>query len=82
MNFYRPTDGVNDWRPVLADPVKHGKREWSARTLAFCWESAEGLPPKRRTADPSNSVRAEGEWQAQWGNPKGGRKSEAILTSI
>ncbi|MGH7925887.1 MAG: DUF6946 family protein, partial [Candidatus Binatus sp.] len=30
----------------LADPRKQWKSGFSARTLAQCWESANGLPPE------------------------------------
>jgi hypothetical protein len=34
----------DDWRQYLADPVKHWKSGYSARTLAYCWEAADGFP--------------------------------------
>jgi hypothetical protein len=34
------------WRSLLADPVKHWKIGYSARTLAHCWEAVDGLPPE------------------------------------
>ncbi|HSS65339.1 MAG TPA: hypothetical protein VLS27_12970 [Gammaproteobacteria bacterium] len=40
------TNGPNDWRVLLADPVKHWRIGYSARTLAHCWESAVGFPPE------------------------------------
>jgi hypothetical protein len=44
MNFYIPTDGPSSWQALLGDPVKHWKMGRSARTLAYCWESAKGFP--------------------------------------
>ncbi len=41
-----PTDGVQDWRKRLADPVKHWQTGYSAKTLAHAWEDAAGLPPE------------------------------------
>jgi hypothetical protein len=38
------TSGPNDWQTLLADPVKHWKAGYSARTLAHCWEAADGFP--------------------------------------
>ncbi len=46
MNFYIPTDGPTAWQALLGDPVKHWKTGRSARTLAYCWESAKGFPPE------------------------------------
>ena len=40
------TSGPEDWQVLLADPAKHWKRGYSARTLAHCWEGSEGLPPE------------------------------------
>jgi hypothetical protein len=44
MNFYIPTDGPSSWQALLGDPIKHWKTGRSARTLAYCWESANGFP--------------------------------------
>ena len=41
LNF---TSGPDDWKAPLADPEKHWRTGYSARTLAHCWEAAEGLP--------------------------------------
>ncbi len=40
------TSGPNDWQNLLADPVKHWKTGYSARSFAHCWEAAEGFPPE------------------------------------
>lgn len=40
------TSGPEDWQALLADPVKHWRTGYSARTLAYCWEAAEGFPPE------------------------------------
>ncbi|MBR1296632.1 DUF6946 family protein [Bradyrhizobium sp. AUGA SZCCT0042] len=44
--IYSPTVGAESWQSLLADPVKHWRTGYSARTLAHCWEAAEGLPPE------------------------------------
>jgi hypothetical protein len=44
--FYIPTSGVQSWQALLADPVKQWRTGYSARTLAHCWEAADGLPPE------------------------------------
>jgi len=51
------TRGPEDWRPHLADPNRHWKTGYSARTLAHCWEAADGFPPEvanvaNRAAEP------------------------------
>lgn len=40
------TAGPQDWQALLADPQKHWRTGFSARTLAHCWEAAQGLPPE------------------------------------
>ena len=40
------TSGPGDWQALLADPVKHWRPGYSARTLAYCWEAADGFPPE------------------------------------
>lgn len=46
MTFYIPTEGPASWQALLGDPDKHWKTGRSARTLAYCWESADGFPPE------------------------------------
>jgi len=51
------TSGPQDWQALLADPVKHWRSGYSARTLAYCWEGADGFPgevavPFAKTAEP------------------------------
>lgn len=38
------TSGPDDWRKLLVDPDKQWKPGYSARTLANCWEAADGFP--------------------------------------
>jgi hypothetical protein len=45
-HIYVPTSGVDNWRKLLADPEKHWRIGFSARTLAYAWESAAGFPPE------------------------------------
>ena len=45
-HFYVPTAGVEDWRRLLADPDKHWRTGFSARALAYAWETANGFPPE------------------------------------
>lgn len=41
-----PSTGPNDWRRLLAEPDLHWAIGRSARTLAYAWEAADGLPPE------------------------------------
>lgn len=45
--IYIPTTSPEDWRRLLAEPDKHWKRGYSARALAYCWET-EGFPEEIR----------------------------------
>jgi hypothetical protein len=40
------TSGPGDWQRLLSDPVKHWRIGYSARTLAYSWEAADGFPPE------------------------------------
>jgi sigma54-dependent transcription regulator len=48
--FLIPTRSPDDWRSLLADPDKHWRDGYSAKSLAFAWESAGGFPPEVRAA--------------------------------
>jgi hypothetical protein len=41
------TTGPDDWKALLADPEKQWRVGYSARTLATCWEAAEGCRQAR-----------------------------------
>lgn len=42
--IYLPTESAEDWKNLLADPVKQWKSGYSAKSLAYEWESATGFP--------------------------------------
>ena len=42
--IYSPTQGPESWRRLLAEPDKHWKKGYSSRSLAYCWEEAQGFP--------------------------------------
>lgn len=44
--IYVPSRGPDDWKALLADPNRQWAKGYSARTLAKCWESAQGFPPE------------------------------------
>lgn len=44
--IYLPSPGPDGWKQFLAEPEKQWKTGFSAKTLAQCWEAANGLPPE------------------------------------
>lgn len=42
--IYIPTVSADDWRKLLAEPDKHWRSGYSAKTLAECWEQSNGFP--------------------------------------
>jgi hypothetical protein len=42
--IYVPSHGPAAWQSFLAKPHVHWRTGYSAKTLAFCWEEAGGLP--------------------------------------
>ena len=42
--IFIPASKPEDWKSLLAEPDKHWKTEHSAKTLAYCWQEANGLP--------------------------------------
>ena len=40
-----PAQSPEDWKQFLAKPEKHWKTGFSARSLAYCWQEADGIPP-------------------------------------
>lgn len=42
--IYVPSQGPDAWQAFLAKPDIHWRTGYSAKTLAFCWEEASGLP--------------------------------------
>lgn len=43
-NIYIPTTSAEQWAQFLAEPVKHWRQGYSARTLAYSWQEASGFP--------------------------------------
>ncbi len=54
--IYVPTIGPNEWQRLLADPAKQWRIGFSARTLAYCWEAANGWPPEMAALFASSSI--------------------------
>lgn len=42
--FYIPASNPEDWKPLLAEPDKHWRTGYSAKTLAHCWQEANDFP--------------------------------------
>lgn len=42
--IYIPTSSAEQWAQFLAEPVKHWRQGYSARTLAYSWQEARGFP--------------------------------------
>ena len=45
-----PSKSPEDWSAFLARPYLHWKRGYSATSLAYCWEEANGFPECVRKA--------------------------------
>ena len=43
-HFYIPAENLDDWRRLLADPEKHWRDGYSAKSLATRWWDAKGFP--------------------------------------
>ena len=42
--IYIPSKSAEQWAQFLAEPVKHWRKGYSARTLAYSWQEAAGFP--------------------------------------
>ena len=42
--IFIPARKPADWKSLLAEPDKHWKTGYSAKTLAYCWQEAKGFP--------------------------------------
>lgn len=42
--IYVPTSSAEQWAQFLAEPVKHWRQGFSARSLAYSWQEAGGFP--------------------------------------
>lgn len=43
-HIYIPALSAEQWAQFLAEPVKHWRQGYSARTLAYSWQEANGFP--------------------------------------
>ena len=44
VKYYIPSVGPDSWKNFLADTDNQWKTGYSARSLAYCWEEAQGFP--------------------------------------
>ncbi|RDJ98582.1 DUF6946 family protein [Paraburkholderia lacunae] len=44
--IYIPANNAEDWAQFLAEPVRHWRIGYSARSLAHCWQDADSFPPE------------------------------------
>lgn len=54
--FFVPTTSTDDWRRLLADPVKHWRDGYSAKLLAERWQPANGFPSEVKAALAGSAV--------------------------
>ena len=52
---YIPATNPEDWKQFLAEPEKHWKSGYSARSLAYCWHESDGIPYYKTSYRQSNS---------------------------
>ena len=52
--IYKPTRGPECWQDFLADPEKHWKTGFSAKSMAYAWDTYKGLP--KRVSDALSAI--------------------------
>ena len=57
-HIYVPARSADDWTQLLADPKKHWRTGYSARTLAHSWQDAPGFPSEVQDAFAFNQYLA------------------------
>jgi hypothetical protein len=56
--IFVPTSSADDWKQFLVEPEKQWRTGFSARTLAHCWESAEGFPDEVYSVFAHSNIKA------------------------
>lgn len=82
MTILFPSDSPDDWKQFLADPDKHWRTGYSARTLACSWHEARGFPREARAVlgqQFSNIEMLLGIPEHKVALPGGGRASQTDL---
>jgi len=54
--IFVPTNRPEDWRLLLAEPRKHWKTGYSAKSLAYSWEEANGFPGSVKRVFTSSGI--------------------------
>jgi len=54
-HFFIPAKSVDDWRLLIADPEKHWRDGYSAKSMAESWQSAGGFPESVKSVLLSSS---------------------------
>ncbi len=82
--FYKPINDPEEWKSLLADPGKHWKDGYSAKSLAYCWQGVTDFPKsvkkvfREHNGEPFHSVKlllAFPEYEVAL-PPRGGRPSQ------
>lgn len=55
--FFIPTTKPEDWKPLLAEPDKHWKTGYSAKSLAYCWQEANDFPKSIRRVFKGSGIK-------------------------
>lgn len=68
--IYMPTTGPEDWKGKLAGKDNHWKDGFSAKSLAECWEGANGFPKGIKEALDDSEFKQFGEINVLFGFPE------------
>lgn len=82
MAIYVPATGPESWKGLLADPQKQWRTGYSAKTLAYCWEAAAGLPPEIGALFGSEAALLIGIPEHKVDLPGGSRPSQTDLFAL
>jgi len=77
-----PSDGPDDWRRLLADPVTQWRRGYSAMAAALSWEAAKGVPPEIEALFPDRPELLLAIPEHQVALPGGGRPSQCDVFAL
>lgn len=58
-NVYIPASSAEQWAQFLAEPEKHWRTGFSAKTLAYSWQEAKGFPSEVKSVFASSSQLAD-----------------------
>jgi len=55
--FFIPSNKPEDWKSLLAEPDKHWKTGYSAKSLAYCWQEANDFPKSVRNVFRQSKIK-------------------------